>query len=67
MRDWQPVFKDPDEYRSNIVQAVLLDSDISAVKVNKKDVYGNGDFEVFVQPDDVLRAIKTIKDDIKFE
>ena len=68
MNDWQPVFKDERQHRAEIVKSVLKDADIAAVVVNKKDsAYGFGILEVRVQPDDVLRAIKIVKEDIKFE
>lgn len=68
MRDWQAVFKDTREYRADIVKAVLEDRELSPVKVNKKvSAYGLGNFEIFVAPDHVLRAIKIIKEEIKFE
>ena len=68
MNDWQPVFKDERQHRAEIVKSVLKDADIAAVVVNKKDsAYGFGILEVRVQPDDILRAIKIVKEDIKFE
>lgn len=68
MRDWQAVFKDDREYRADIVKAVLDDQGMAPVKINKKvSAYGFGNFEIFVAPDYVLRAIKIIKEEIKFE
>lgn len=68
MTNWQPVFKDSREYRAEIVRAVLHDKGMNPVMVNKKvSAYGLGDFEVQVEADHVLRAIKIIKEDIKFE
>ena len=41
---------------------------MNPVLLNKKDTaYHLGHFEVHVSPDFVLKAIKIIKDDIKFE
>jgi hypothetical protein len=49
------------------VKAVLDDMGMNPVLVNKKvSQYGFGNFEIFVSPDFVIRALKTIKEDIKF-
>jgi len=65
---WQKVFKDRLEHRAAIVRDVLTDREIEAVMVNKKDsLYGFGYFEVQVQPNDVILAIKIIQEDINFE
>ncbi|MFY0626183.1 MAG: hypothetical protein JXR07_07815 [Reichenbachiella sp.] len=67
MSNWEKVFEDKQEYRTEIVLAVLKDSGLQPVKVNKKDAsYQLGMFEVHVPADDVMRAIKIIKDDIRF-
>jgi len=68
MRDWQPVYKDSKEYRVDIVKAILEGEGLAPVKVNKTiAVHGLGNFEIFVDPDSVIRAIRIIKEDIKFE
>ncbi|MEQ6167179.1 MULTISPECIES: hypothetical protein [unclassified Ekhidna] len=68
MRDWQSVFKDGREYRALIVKEVLEDLGMQPVIVNKKvSAYGFGNFEIFVAPDQVIRALKVIKEEIKFE
>ena len=68
MNNWQPVFKDSREHRAEIVRAVLEDHHMNPVLINKKiSAYGLGDYEILVAPDFVIRAIKIIKDDIKFE
>jgi len=68
MNNWQKVYSDNQGYRAEIVKAVLEDSGLQPVLVNKKDTsYHFGQFEVFVAPDHVMRAIKIIEDDIKFE
>lgn len=67
MSNWQKVFADRREYRSEIVFAVLKDSGLQPVKVNKQDAsYQLGMFEIHVPADDVIRAIKIITDDIRF-
>ncbi len=68
MSDWQKVFEDTTIYRAEIVMAILDENNLSPVLINKKDSsYQFGHFEVHVQPDDVLKAIKIITEDIKFE
>ena len=68
MRDWQSVYKDEREYRALIVKEVLEDLGMQPVIVNKKvSAYGFGNFEIFVAPDQVIRALKVIKEEIKFE
>lgn len=68
MRDWQVVYEDAQEYRVDIVKAVLDDQGLSPVKINKQvSQHGFGNFEIFVAPDHVIRAIRIIKEEIKFE
>ncbi len=68
MDNWQSVFVDTREHRIEIVKAVLEDRDMNPVVVNKTiSGHGLGNFEVMVAPDNVLRAIRIIKEDIKFE
>lgn len=68
MGNWQKVFSDKNEYRAEIVIAVLQESGLKPVLVNKKDAaYQFGHFEVLVSPDQVLRAIKIIENDIEFK
>ena len=66
---WQKVFEDQLEVRVAIVQGILTENDIPAVIINKKDSAYQlvGFFEVHVQADDVLKAIKIIQEEIKFE
>ncbi len=67
MSSWQKVFEDQSVHRAEIVKAVLSDREMNPVLVNKKDsAYQFGHFEVHVAPDNVLRAIKIIKEEIKF-
>ncbi len=68
MNNWQAVFKDERLHRAEIVKAVLDDNEMHPVIVNKKvSQYGFGNYEVQVAPDFVIRAMKIIKEDIKFE
>lgn len=68
MKGWQKVFKSTSEYRVEIVKAVLEENEMHPVKVNNTiSGYGIGDFEIFVSPDEVIRAMKLISEDINFE
>ncbi len=68
MRDWQTVYADDQEYRVDIVKAVLEERGMAPVKINKQvSQHGFGNFEIFVAPDYVIRAIRVIKEEIKFE
>jgi len=67
MSNWQKVFSDRQEYRAEIVLAVLKDSGLQPVKISKQDAaYHFGLYEIHVPADDVIRAIKIITDDIRF-
>ena len=68
MRDWQVVYSDRQEHRVDIVKAVLDDQGLAPVKVNNQvSQHGFGNFEIFVSPDHVIRAIRIINEEIKFE
>tara|TARA_R110002096_G_scaffold188622_1_gene368575 strand:- start:334 stop:537 length:204 start_codon:yes stop_codon:yes gene_type:complete len=67
MSKWQKVFSDNLEYRAEIVKSVLEEKGLKPVLVNKKDsTYHFGQYEVHVETNDVLLAIKIITDDINF-
>lgn len=69
MSAWQKVYSDNQEYRVTIVKSVLDDLGINSVIVNNKNSAFNnfGHFELHVEPENVIRSIKIIKDDINFE
>ena len=68
MDKWLRVFTSDLLYRAEIVKAVLEDNELSPVLINKKDaLYQIGHYEIHVAPENVLKAIKIIKDDICFE
>jgi hypothetical protein len=68
MAEWQKVYEDTQEHRIEIVRAVLEENDIKSVSVNKKiALHGIGNLEVLVAADDVLRAIRIVNEEIKFE
>ena len=68
MSNWQSVFTTDQVYQADIVKGVLADRGIRAVVVNKQDtVYKFGHIEVNVDRDSVLKAIKIIKEEIRWE
>ncbi|MBS0001247.1 MAG: hypothetical protein KFF73_19840 [Cyclobacteriaceae bacterium] len=67
MDKWQRVYADPVMYKAEIVKAVLEEHNLKPVLVNKQDSnYKFGNFEIYVNPDEVIRAIKLINDEIRF-
>jgi hypothetical protein len=65
---FQKIFEDNQQIRVEIVKGVLGEHDIEAVIMSKKDRNHHfGYYEVHVSQDDVLRAIKIIQEEIKFE
>lgn len=68
MTKWQKIFTDELLYRAEIVKAVLDDHQIESIIISKKDTsYHFGAHELLVLPDDVLQAIRIIKEKINFE
>lgn len=67
MVEWQKVYQDPQQYRAEIVKAILEEHDLDPVLVDKKDsAYQFGHFEVHVAADNVIRALKIINEEIRF-
>ncbi|MDQ3536925.1 MAG: hypothetical protein M3421_15000 [Bacteroidota bacterium] len=68
MGKWQKVYSTNILHRAEIVKAVLEDQGLQPVIISKKDqLYHFGHYEVHASPEDVIKAIKIIKDDIQFE
>lgn len=66
--NWQKVFESDQQYRAEIVKDYLDDLGMSPVLVSKKDsAYHFGHYEVQVEEEYVLLAIKKIQDEIHFE
>jgi len=62
-KDWALIFSTAKLYLAEMAKNVLEDNDIQAVIINKQDsFYLFGDIEVYVKPDDVIRAKFLIKD-----
>lgn len=69
MKDWSVVYKSTIISRAEIVKGVLIDREIEAVIINKKDTtlhLNNGQIEVLVQKQNVIDAMKIINDEITF-
>jgi len=68
MSRWQSVYSTEKMYRAEIVKSILEEKGIDAVVVNKKDTYYHfGQLEIHVDPDHVIRSIKIIEDEVKFD
>jgi type III secretory pathway lipoprotein EscJ len=67
MVEWQKVYQDSQQYRAEIVKAILEEHHLDPVIIDKKDsAYQFGHFEIHVSADHVIRAIKIINDEIRF-
>ncbi len=63
------IYSTENEYRAQIVNDVLEDNGVNSVILKKKDSsYNNfGGYEISVIPNDVIKAMKIIADEIDFE
>ena len=68
---WQKVYASKDEIQAQIVKAILIEYELFPVLINKIDSVYNGVFEgeseVYVCPEQVIKAIKIIQDEVRFE
>ena len=69
MNNWIKVFESKQEHKVEIVKDVLSDRALEPVIVNKKDSAYNffGQYEVHVAPEQAVRAIRIIENEIKFK
>ena len=68
MSKWQVIYKSKLLYKAEIVKAVLMENGLRPIIIDKQDsLYKIGYFEVMVVPDEVIRALKLIEDEIKFD
>lgn len=68
MKNWKTIYKTDKLYQAQIVKDYLQDKELQPIIVDKKDsAYQLGFYEIVVTVDEVMRAIKLIEDDIKFE
>jgi len=68
MANWQKVYSSTLQHQAEIVKDILEEHGLHPILLNKRDMlYNNfGEFEVMVNPDEVMKALKIIKDDIVF-
>ena len=61
--NWKQIYSTGTLYKAEIVKDILEDNEIKAVLLNKQDsFYHFGDIEIYVQPEDVIRAKFLIKE-----
>ncbi len=60
--DWICIFATQYDYTAGLVKAILEDNEIKCFILSKKDsAYLFGEIELFVAPDDVLKAKQILK------
>lgn len=63
MKDWELIFSTGKLYLAEMVKDILEDNDMDVVLLDKQDsFYLFGDIELYVKPDNVIRAKFLIKD-----
>lgn len=68
MENWIKVFEDGMQVRAEIVKGILVENEIQAVVLNKKETVYQifGTYEVLVKRDDAMNATKLIQNAITF-
>lgn len=62
-KDWVCIFHSPHQQEAELIRGVLAHNEIRAIVVNKQDsFYKFGDFEVFVNRQDVVTAKFVLKE-----
>ena len=69
MTKWIKVFESKKEHKIEIVKDILAEVEIDSVIMNKKDSAYNifGKYELHVSAENVVRALRIIENDIRFE
>jgi len=68
MGKWQVVYTTPLLHKAEIVKGVLEEHNFNPVIFDKQDsMYKIGYFEVLVNPDEVIKAIKIIENEVDFK
>jgi len=68
MSKWQTVFSTSLLHKAEIVKGVLEEHNLNPVIIDKQDsMYKFGYFEVLVNPDEVIKAIKIVENEINIE
>lgn len=66
MEKWIKVFSTHKMYEAEIVKGVLMENDIPTILMNKQDSSIHfGNYEIMVEHENVINAIKIIQDEIK--
>jgi Zn-dependent metalloprotease len=68
MENWIKVFEDGMQVRAEIVKGILIENEIQAVVLNKKETVYQifGTYEVLVNRDDAMNATKLIQNALTF-
>lgn len=68
MENWIKVFEDGMHVRAEIVKGILIENEIQAVVLNKKETVYQifGTYEVLVKREDAMNATKLIQNAITF-
>lgn len=68
MENWIKVFEDGMQVRAEIVKGILIENEIQAVVLNKKETIYKifGTYEVLVKREDAMNATKLIQNAITF-
>ncbi len=69
MSKWSKVYETEIPHRAEIVKDILGQKGVNAIILNKKDSAYHifGQLEVHVKAESVIKTLKIIEDDIKFE
>ena len=69
MSNWKTIYDSDNEHRVRIVNSILEEKGINSVIIKKRDSsYNNfGRYELNVDANDVITAMKIISDEIDFE
>ncbi|MCD4790305.1 MAG: DUF2007 domain-containing protein [Bacteroidales bacterium] len=60
-KNWVKIFSTSENYKAEILKGLLLENNIEAVIINKKDsAYLFGELELYVRMDNVLKAKRII-------
>jgi len=60
---WEKIYSSHFEHKAEIAKAILEDAGIQSVVVSKKDsAYLFGELELYVHPDNVIRAIQILNE-----
>ena len=66
--EWQKIYDTETFYKAEILNAVLKENKVDSVIMNKRDsAYPIGHYEIHVSRENVLKAIKILQDDVRFE